>query len=226
MKRRGEVKTDVLILVAAALLAAGVAMLWLTRRGEAEPQKDGQEETAKPGARRQEGAERPKRAARPKPARPAADDEEKSAPEEPEPAKDEEPEEEKDPKEKLVDDFDALTDVWRETDKEVGMDDIARFRDQFDKVPEDRKEECLHRALNLVPDENAMLLVGILLDKTQPRELTELVFNDILNRDEDVKKPILRELFKDRTHPCWADAAWILDVTGELPAKQKAEKEN
>ena len=34
---------------------------------------------------------------------------------------------------------------------------------------------------------------------------------------EDVKKPILQQIFKDKTHPCWADTAWILDVTGELP---------
>ena len=88
-------------------------------------------------------------------------------------------------------------------------------------MPKSRKEECLQRALNLVPDENAMLLVGILLDKEQPKEMLELVFNDVLNRDETVKQPILRELFKDKEHPCWADVAWILDVTGELPAKKK-----
>ena len=51
--------------------------------------------------------------------------------------------------------------------------------------------------------------------------MLELVFNDVLNRDETVKQPILRELFKDKEHPCWADVAWILDVTGELPAKKK-----
>ena len=64
------------------------------------------------------------------------------------------------------------------------------------------------------------LLAGILFDKSQHREILELVYNDILNRDEDVKKPILREVFKDKEHPCWADTAWILDVTGELPNKK------
>ena len=34
---------------------------------------------------------------------------------------------------------------------------------------------------------------------------------------EVAKKPILQQIFKDKTHHCWADAAWILDVTGELP---------
>lgn len=126
--------------------------------------------------------------------------------------------------EKLVDAFDALTDKWQEpaADK-VTMDEVKRFREQLAKVPKSRKEECVQRALNLVPDENVMLLAGILFDKTQDQEILELVYNDILNRDEDVKKPILREVFKDKEHPCWADTAWILDVTGELPNKKGEE---
>lgn len=120
--------------------------------------------------------------------------------------------------EKAVDTFDALTDKWMEpSGKGVTMDEIKKFRDTFRKVPKARKDECIHRALNLVPDENVMLLVGILLDKTFDKEVVETVFNDILNRDESVKKLIMKEIFKDKTHPCWADVAWILDVTGELP---------
>ena len=123
--------------------------------------------------------------------------------------------------EKLVDAFDALTDKWQEpaADK-VTMNEVKKFCEQFAKVPKARQEECVQRALNLVPDENVMLLAGILFDKTQDPEILELVYNDILNRDEDVKKPILREVFKDKEHPCWADTAWILDVTGELPNKK------
>ena len=123
--------------------------------------------------------------------------------------------------ERLVDVFDALTDKWMEPAKSgVTMKDVDAFAAQFRQVPKDRKEECLHRALNLIPDENVMLLAGILMDKSQDKELIELIYNDVLNRDEDVKKPILQQIFKDREHPCWADTAWILDVTGELPSKE------
>ena len=125
---------------------------------------------------------------------------------------------EQDPEEKLVDAFDALTDTWQEPKPDkVTMDEVKRFREAFNKVPKARRDECLHRALNLVPDENVMLLAGILFDKTQEREVLEEIYNDLLNRDEDVKRLILREIYKDREHPCWADTAWILDVTGELP---------
>lgn len=80
------------------------------------------------------------------------------------------------------------------------------------------KDECLQRALNLIPDENVLLLAGILLDKSQGRAVLEAVFNDILNRDDQAKLLILKNLYKDRAHPCWADAAWVLDVTGEIPS--------
>ena len=120
--------------------------------------------------------------------------------------------------EKLVDAFDDLTDKWQEPSaKGVTMADIDNFAASFRKIPKARQDECIHRALNLIPDENVMLLAGVLMDKTMDKEIVETVYNDILNRDEDVKKPILQQIFKDKTHPCWADTAWILDVTGELP---------
>ena len=123
----------------------------------------------------------------------------------------------------LVEEFDSLVDAWRgqsdgkEKAKPVTMVDVDNFAKAFRRLPKDRRDECVHRALNLIPDENVMLLAGILMDKAMDKEIVETVYNDILNRDEDVKKPILQQIFKDKTHPCWADTAWILDVTGELP---------
>lgn len=150
---------------------------------------------------------------------PTSADEEEPQEEEEELSEDERREREE---EALVDKFDGLTDKWMEvSEKSVTMADVEAFSQQFAKVPKARKEECLHRALNLIPDENVMLLAGILMDKTQDKELVEIAFNDILNRDEDVKKPILQQIIKDKTHPCWADTAWILDVTGEMPEGKK-----
>ena len=122
-----------------------------------------------------------------------------------------------DEEEALVDAFDDMTDKFREIgeDKEISMDDVKKFHEQFKKVPKARKEECLQRALNLVPDENIMLLAGILMDKEEDKELVELVFNDVLNREEEMKLVLLKEIYKDKSHPCWADTAWILDVTGK-----------
>ena len=126
--------------------------------------------------------------------------------------------------EKKVDAFDSLTDEWMEKEGgEVTMKDMDDFVVAFKSVPDARKDECLHRALNLVSDDHVLLLAGILFDKSIDKEYLELVFNDVLNRDEEVKKLILPKIFKDKDHPCWADTAWILDVTGELPQKENGE---
>ena len=140
---------------------------------------------------------------------------------EPEPEMTEEEKKEAE-EEKRVDEFDKAVDKWMEPQgKAVTMEEVDKFRDMFRRVPKARKDECVHRALNLIPDENVMLLAGILFDKEQDKDILDLVYNDILNRDEDVKKPILKEIFKDKDHPNWADTAWILDVTGELPGAKK-----
>ena len=120
---------------------------------------------------------------------------------------------------KVVEEFDALTDKWMETSSgnPPTLAEVDAFVELFRKVPADRKDECIHRALNLIPDENVMLLAGVLMDKGQDPETIDTVFSDILNREEAVKLPVLREVIKDTKHPCWKDAAWILDVTKQLP---------
>ena len=126
--------------------------------------------------------------------------------------------------EKKVEAFDGVVDAWMEKEGgEVTMKDMDDFVAAFRSVPAARKEECLHRALNLVSDDHVLLLAGILFDKTADKEHIELVFNDVLNRDESVKKLILPMIYKDKTHPCWADTAWILDVTGETSNKEKGQ---
>lgn len=123
--------------------------------------------------------------------------------------------------EQKVEAFDALTDKWVAADekRQVTMKDADEFVARFKAIPAARQDECIHRALNLVPDENVMLLVGVLMDRTVDKEIVETVYQDVLNRDEDVKRPILKEIFKDKSHPCWKDTAWILDVTDDLPKK-------
>ena len=131
-----------------------------------------------------------------------------------------------DPEEKLVNAFDDLTDKWTDEGggKNPTLKDVDAFVAQFRKIPEDRKDECIHRALNLIPDENVMLLAGVLMDRTQPDEIVDAVFSDILNRDEDVKLPVMRQVIKDPKHPCWEDAAWIVDVTQDADTADEGSK--
>jgi len=126
---------------------------------------------------------------------------------------DEESSPDEDPEEAKIETFEALTDVWMEPSKAgVTEKDIAGFVAAFHRIPKDRQDECVNRALNLIPDENVMLLAGLLLDKSLDKEIVETVFHDVLNRDESVKLPIMRQILMDKSHPCWEDANWIVDA--------------
>ena len=216
---QGSGKAKLWLVLVAIAVGALIAVFLLTRQDAASTvgatsRRAGEETTSRPAV------ERTATVGGDVPNAPQSQDDEISPSDDSEPNDAPQTEEEKREaeEEKLVNDFDGLTDKWMEPSATgVTMADIDNFAKQFRQVPKARQDECIHRALNLIPDENVMLLAGVLMDKTMDKEIVETVYNDVLNRDEDVKKPILQEIFKDKTHPCWADTAWILDVTGELP---------
>ena len=218
-------KSTTIVSVAALLVVLLAVVLWRIRPDAEKPTDKSAAKMEKRIAKARGERIARRQAGRPAPALPdkEADDEEMDDQGEPESTPDPEKTEEEmraDQEEALVDAFDEMTDKWREpVESDVPMAEVEKFRQQFNKIPPARKEECLQRALNLLPDENIMLLAGILLDKEQPREFLELVFNDVLNRDEGVKRPLLLEIYKDKEHPCWADTAWILDATGAMDGK-------
>ena len=214
----------VAIIAAAVVAIVVIVLVGRSVRNTAQPQPDeialkdgcGDLRTSRPTD------ERTATVGRGVPAAPQSQDNETSSKDDSEEPENDEPRTEEEKREaeeaKLVDAFDDLTDKWQEpSEKPVTMPDIDNFAASFRKIPKNRQDECIHRALNLIPDENVMLLAGVLMDKSMDKEIVETVYNDVLNRDEDVKKPILQQIFKDKSHPCWADTAWILDVTGELP---------
>ena len=231
-------KTAIWIIVAAAL-AGGVAWLyWSSNRQPTQEDLEREFERMEPNdkelgdfkdmnipfERQRKAKNRPGKAGSASKKAGAGNDDEDGDDDDAEPTAEEKAEAEAD---KLVEEFDELTDKWTETAKKSSpptMDDIDAFVEKFRKVPADRKDECIHRALNLIPDENVMLLAGILMDKGQDEETVDAVFSDILNRDESVKLPVLREVIKDTKHSCWKTAAWILDVTKQAPSGEPAQE--
>ena len=205
------------VLAAAAALAAIVAVLLLSTSRTAKEPEPAEAQAGVAGAKAGQRTQRSTKRIAARPRRIAAaetasedvgtdDEEQESA----------EPEEQQ----SEADVFDAVVDRWMEpSEKGVTMDDVDAFAAAFRAVPEEQRDDCIRRALNLIPDENALLLAGVLMDKSQDKEIVETVFNDVLNRAEEVKMPMLRQIFKDRSHPCWADTAWVFDATGETTAE-------
>ena len=125
----------------------------------------------------------------------------------------------KTPREKAVAAWETLVDQVIEQ-KNVPVEEQAkRVKEAFDKLDKEDQMDGIHRSLNLFPEEQFPSLYAILYDKTENPEVLDAIFSDALNRPEELKNPLMKELVKDKEHPCFFESARILDVIGELDAK-------
>ena len=91
-----------------------------------------------------------------------------------------------------------------------------QLKREFDKLDKADQLDGIQTSLNLLPDEQFPLLYPILFDKTVDPDVLDAIFSDGLNHDEEIKIPMMKEIYKDKTHPMWEEAERILDATGEL----------
>jgi len=85
----------------------------------------------------------------------------------------------------------------------------------FDCLEQPDRLECLSFALNLLPDEQFPAIYPIMFDKSQEPDILDAIFDDALNRPEEIKHPLMKALRADREHPLFFDSARILDVVGD-----------
>lgn len=97
----------------------------------------------------------------------------------------------------------------------VTLEDQLRVRDAFREMTEENRMEEVHHAMNLLPDESIAVIYGVLFDKTQPEDIMDVIFSDILNRDEAIKILMMREIAKDPTHPMYEESVRILEITDD-----------
>jgi len=86
------------------------------------------------------------------------------------------------------------------------------MKQAFDELHADDRLDAIQYALLLLPDMQISVIYPILLDKSQSEEVLDAIFDDVLNRDEQIKNPLMRELRKDKEHPLFFESARILDV--------------
>lgn len=97
----------------------------------------------------------------------------------------------------------------------VTLEEQVEMRELFSALAPEAKNENINHAVNLLPDEAFAVLNGILFDLTQPPEVIAVVFNDLLNRDESIKNPVMEEIVKNKAHPMYVESARILDIVKE-----------
>lgn len=126
------------------------------------------------------------------------------------------PEERSAAREKAVEAWENFVDEVAERTIKPTAEQALQFKEAFHKLDKADQMDAVQTALNLIPDEQFALMYPILFDKTENADVLDEIFSDALNRDEDIKVPMMKELYKDKEHPMYVESARILDATGEL----------
>ena len=115
-------------------------------------------------------------------------------------------------REQAVAAWEALVDQVIGQKEAPTVEQAKRVKEVFDKLDKEDQMDGVHRALNLFPDEQFPALYAILYDKKEDPEVLDAIFSDALNRPDELKNPLMKELRKDREHPMFFESARILDV--------------
>ena len=118
--------------------------------------------------------------------------------------------------EKAVAEWESLVDQLVEAKDAPTPERKASVKEAFDKLDKNDQMAAIQTSINLLPDEQFTSLFGILYDKSGNPEVLDAIFSDALNRPEDIKVPMMKDLVVDKEHPMFFESARILDVTGEL----------
>jgi len=88
----------------------------------------------------------------------------------------------------------------------------------FASLPPEAQEEFIAHAVNLCEDEQYSLLEGIYLNNATPAEVKDTIFNDLLNRPDEIKLPLLAKSLANPAHPMTDDSREILEMYLEVEA--------
>jgi len=83
-------------------------------------------------------------------------------------------------------------------------------------LPPEAQEEFAAHAVNLCEDEQFDLLASVYFEQSTPAEVKETIFNDVLNRPDEIKLPLLAKTLRNAAHPMNAEAKEILEMYLDL----------
>lgn len=83
-------------------------------------------------------------------------------------------------------------------------------------LPIEAQEEYVAHALNLCDDEDYAKIEEVYLAGSTPPEVAEGIFDDVLNRPDEVKLPLLAKTLRNPAHPMAAEAREILEMYLDL----------
>jgi len=89
---------------------------------------------------------------------------------------------------------------------------VRRLLQGFERLPLEVQTEYIAHALNLCEDDNYGQMEAIYLRSDTPAEIREQIFDDALNRPDEVKLPIMARTMEAPRHPLAGEARDILTL--------------
>jgi hypothetical protein len=87
---------------------------------------------------------------------------------------------------------------------------VRRLLQEFNRLPPEAQTEYIAHALNLCEDEDFGSVEGIYLQSGTPTEVSEQIFDDALNRPDELKLPLMARTMTTSNHPMQEQAREIL----------------
>ena len=87
---------------------------------------------------------------------------------------------------------------------------VRRLLQEFNRLPPEAQTEYIAHALNLCEDEEFGSVEGIYLQSGTPTEVSEQIFDDALNRPDELKLPLMARTMTTPNHPMQQHAREIL----------------
>jgi|ERR1051326_297166 hypothetical protein len=82
----------------------------------------------------------------------------------------------------------------------------------FPNLPPDGQEEVAHHLSNLVADEDYAPLSNFVTNSALPEAVLDVFVEDVFNRPNNIKLPLLLEIAQDPQHPRAAEAKDVLEL--------------
>jgi len=93
--------------------------------------------------------------------------------------------------------------------------DIVRYKKLFDTLTDEQKLEEIPHAQNLFEDSAFGFLKAVLMDPKEPQDVLESIYYDLLNRPEELKYSVLREVYGVKDHPLRKEIEELDEMLGD-----------
>lgn len=101
--------------------------------------------------------------------------------------------------------------------KDAESDEVVRdLVSAMPKLPPEGREEFISHAVNLCEDEQFSVIGKVYLDPSTSKEVADIIFNDLLNRPDEIKLPLLAKSVQNAGHPMNSESKEILEMYLDL----------